>query len=1026
MRRNALTIVEQRSPLDYHGHHPARLALVDPTAGPPGAGDAYFAGRTKKITRGAGGRPLKKPRTEVTPGAGEGVVAFVDFDVTPDWLVIHYVTTRQDQRGKGHMRRLLDALLERHGDESQFVSFGDVHSESVWRYAKKLEEQPRWAGKVRAKMRFNPGEDGEVWTRGACGTFAAVLHRLTGLPIYATLWTAPEDATCVEVVHAFVMTPDGSRLDADGASKAPPIGVVARVWEAGIGDDVHPDSGEKGQWWDEETRPLMLRQLAEVRAASEDVNDREWQAKAEDWIERNRPLFERWIKTYRNPAPLSNEEAQRLIETGAEQVVGTPGSPAIEDFVWTETTIPVSELAARVVRGFRTTRQAKKWFEAEMADDERRDYLEHLEESVASGGVSDPLTVADLGDGWLDLCDGWHRMALAIKYGIKDVPAYVGKLRGRASNPARNSDERRRAVERRVAAGGTVEDDARLLVERVRAGELSTERVEAAASLGHLAARMLTPVTLVELPVRDNGEYTGEWLPFARRFMRRFPLESVMLMIEIERAMLPMVRWYTHDTSNDDEELPDYRRCLDASHAGMEPGTCPRSRFLPAEIAFWNAVYDEMRHALLEGRRPRDDVEIPPDALDAAGELWGHWDLGLTNDTVHRFADRGLEAAARNDTSSRDFREVLTLFHAWRGDDHVPPLESRPTWIAQHLAALILDPPPPPPAKRNPHRNMDERRRKLERRARASGSLEDAARAAVDAERADGGQARRIDRMVRYGVWRVGEVMNPRDPNAWERNSEHVTTRKIAELVLRASTGAGDVLLRDVVSEQFRQRRLCVEERHDRPCVYDGCVACEEECVPPEDGGGAPRYDWKTASALVMAHGDELAIGIRAMPSLGGPSGVGRSSLGVMVHGSPRWDGDDGLRRRCTTLDQYEEDLVDVDDVRVWDNGGRTADRFTILMQGEIPKGDDDGEPFHITITSNSYPNHPQGFWMRSEATIDLDDTEQTGVEQEPWTELLPRGVLDAIWADRGAALVVVPRQFAERWAVLKLAGYFE
>ena len=111
--------------------------------------------------------------------------------------------------------------------------------------------------------------------------------------------------------------------------------------------------------------------------------------------------------------------------------------------------------------------------------------------------------------------------------------------------------------------------------------------------------------------------------------------------------------------------------------------------------------------------------------------------------------------------------------------------------------------------------------------------------------------------------------------------------------------------------------------------------------------------------------------------------------------------------------------MTDVDAVSGWDNFGRTADRFTILMQGET-----DGEPFYFSILSNASPSHPgRGIWMRESETHDPVDAE--GAQLEPWQERLPTDVLNAIWEERGRSIVRVPRELAERWAVLVRGDYW-
>ena len=53
------------------------------------------------------------------------------------------------------------------------------------------------------------------------------------------------------------------------------------------------------------------------------------------------------------------------------------------------------------------------------------------------------------------------------------------------------------------------------------------------------------------------------------------------------------------------------------------------------------------------------------------------------------------------------------------------------------------------------------------------------------------------------------------------------------------SVSVGDVIelpdgsLHRVDPIGFTKVRFCADERHDAPCIYDGCAACEAECEPP-------------------------------------------------------------------------------------------------------------------------------------------------------------------------------------------------
>jgi hypothetical protein len=137
----SLAVEEGLSPLEYdRADDVRRYALVDLSAGPPKRGDAYFA-ELRSVTRiGKTGKPLKKPRETVTPGAASGVVAFIDWSLFHDGSVyIHYMKTRQDARGKRHIQRLLDHLYTQHGD-APMIDWGRVMNAHAWELLKRYRE----------------------------------------------------------------------------------------------------------------------------------------------------------------------------------------------------------------------------------------------------------------------------------------------------------------------------------------------------------------------------------------------------------------------------------------------------------------------------------------------------------------------------------------------------------------------------------------------------------------------------------------------------------------------------------------------------------------------------------------------------------------------------------------------------------------------------------------------------------------------------------------------------------------------
>ncbi len=332
-------------------------------------------------------------------------------------------------------------------------------------------------------------------------------------------------------------------------------------------------------------------------------------------------------------------------------------------------------------------------------------------------------------------------------------------------------------------------------------------------------------------------------------------------------------------------------------------------------------------------------------------------------------------------------------------------------------------------------KNSDERLRQLERASLAA--PDDAAALVAYARELDRvgrpgmAQAEILDRFVKYAVWRSGEVMRPRNPMSWE-NDGPLGCRRVVEIVNEClGRGIAESVMRerpspvvyDIAVEAFQQVRPCVDERHHEPCAYDGCQACLEECIPPEEGGGAPAYDRKVAAVFAAPLvDDQLLIGIKATPERlrNGWPGGSADPLYVVFRERTQAIGSGESRRLGVTPNLFMERLVDTDEVRVYDNGGRTADRFTILMRGET-----DEDPWDIAIAASAN-QAPNGVWMTIEAAFDPDEPGEVGRELDPWQELLHRDVLDRLWDERGAEILRVPCEVAALWVDLVRVGHFQ
>ena len=127
------------SPLTYQrASNIQRISLVDDESPEFKKGDVYFSPTKKHTYYGDSGRRLKNPRTEDVPGSAPGTVSFLDYHILPGGTVyIDYMKTRNDMRGQGHAKRLVDELLQKFGKEATY-DFGHIMNPSVGKIQKNL------------------------------------------------------------------------------------------------------------------------------------------------------------------------------------------------------------------------------------------------------------------------------------------------------------------------------------------------------------------------------------------------------------------------------------------------------------------------------------------------------------------------------------------------------------------------------------------------------------------------------------------------------------------------------------------------------------------------------------------------------------------------------------------------------------------------------------------------------------------------------------------------------------------------
>lgn len=147
-RRNpdGIEFRDSASPLTYRRSADVqRLAICDlEVRDPPGRGDTYFAeiGRWRKRARS--GRLLKRPvLEEIIPGVDDNcIVGFLDYTRRgPGYWYLDYMATRQDQRGKGYARRLVEEFFARRAEPGATIHWGKMMQPHVGHLRAAMMEQ---------------------------------------------------------------------------------------------------------------------------------------------------------------------------------------------------------------------------------------------------------------------------------------------------------------------------------------------------------------------------------------------------------------------------------------------------------------------------------------------------------------------------------------------------------------------------------------------------------------------------------------------------------------------------------------------------------------------------------------------------------------------------------------------------------------------------------------------------------------------------------------------------------------------
>jgi hypothetical protein len=148
LTENAELVDLGRSPLEYNGRANSknRLALIDTTSELAPPQSTYYTDYTtwRKYTGRYGKRrKLKKPVVdEFIKGGPDHMVAFQDWQYWGDQQAIYlnYIHIRNDQRGKGYARKLIQGLIDMHPD-LKILHFGKMMREEIGHLKRSFEEK---------------------------------------------------------------------------------------------------------------------------------------------------------------------------------------------------------------------------------------------------------------------------------------------------------------------------------------------------------------------------------------------------------------------------------------------------------------------------------------------------------------------------------------------------------------------------------------------------------------------------------------------------------------------------------------------------------------------------------------------------------------------------------------------------------------------------------------------------------------------------------------------------------------------
>ena len=197
------------------------------------------------------------------------------------------------------------------------------------------------------------------------------------------------------------------------------------------------------------------------------------------------------------------------------------------------------------------------------------------------------------------------------------------------------SDEKLRAAERRWKESGAAEDEAAFLLERVRVGDLTQERLELAAYCGHEGAALAAPGIGESDPAQWAEGLVGFGTPVCVRVLLALAVEREVEMTDLGHRYLQLAERYVVEPTE-----RNAMACESAWGDGAGEGTPPDWIACSALIVSTYHTQAPDPTDVAEGCRDGSRQLGWPRAKEVSGSELGQWLLGYGDPVAERLSLR--------------------------------------------------------------------------------------------------------------------------------------------------------------------------------------------------------------------------------------------------------------------------------------------------------------------------------------------------------------------------------------------------